>query len=101
MVWSNGDWCRDVRVRVVSGESEVFVLEVEHAGDGGVQRHLRKCSRLAAELTINLLHVIVVQVDVTKRVDKFAGQHSAVLRHHHCQQRVARDVERDAQEGVG
>jgi hypothetical protein len=48
-----------------------------------------------------LLEVVHVEVRVAEGVDEIAGLEARHLRHHLREQRVARDVERDAKEDVG
>ena len=57
--------------------------------------------RVAAELRLDLLAVVVVDVAVAAGPDQVADVEVALLREHVREQRVARDVERDAEEDVG
>ena len=55
----------------------------------------------ALEESLHLLPVVVVDVAVSARPDELADLQVALLREQVGEQRVARDVERDAEEDVG
>ena len=52
------------------------------------------------ELFARLLEMVQVKVRIAKSVDEVAGLEAGHLRHHQRQQRVGRDVERNAEEDV-
>ncbi len=56
---------------------------------------------MAAELFAGLVKMVAIEVQVAKRVDEFARPQPGDLGHHHGQQRVAGDVEGNAQKHVG
>ena len=58
-------------------------------------------ARMAAELFARLIEVIAVQMHIAQGVDKFARSQSGYFGHHHRQQCVTGDIERDAEENVG
>src|SRR6185436_2083588 len=86
---------------VVANEFEVSKVEVENRPDPGIDLHPRKRERLACELKSCLLQMIRVQVCVAKRENKVARLQITYLSHHHRQQRVRRDVERQSQKNIG
>jgi hypothetical protein len=45
--------------------------------------------------------VIQIQMGIAQRVDELATAQAADLCHHRCQQRIAGDVERHAEEHIG
>ena len=90
-----------MRPGVVAFELEVVVLVVEDALHLGVEHHARQWTWLAAELLMHLVHMVEVDVRVAEGVDKLPWLQACDVSHHHAQQRVARDVERHAQEQVG
>ena len=89
-----------MRVRVVVLQREVLEAEGEEVHHAGVQLHPGQRAALAGELQLGLLQVVRVQVHIAEGVHELAGFQAADLRHHQGQQRVARDVEGHAQEGV-
>src|SRR5690606_5424977 len=93
---SNGHRRLDMRVRIVAGNEEVLVLELEDGHPVRVERHLRQRPRRAPELLAGLLEMVGVEMDVAKRVDELAGFKARDLRHHLKQQSIGRDVERHA-----
>jgi hypothetical protein len=60
-----------------------------------------KVERLRGELLVDLVEVVEVQVAVAAGPDEVADAEVALLREHVRQQRVARDVERHAEEKIG
>ena len=86
---------------IVIHKLKVLVREGKQVRHLGIDAHLRQRSRLAGELLSGLVHVVQVQVNVPKRVDKLSRLQPDHLRHHHGQQGVGRDVERHTKEGVG
>jgi hypothetical protein len=91
----------DAGMRLVAFEFEVAVLERENIALVGVNPHLRGRVRRAGELGARLVEVVHVEVSVAERMDEVAGLKPGYLRHHLRQQRVAGDVERDAEKNVG
>src|SRR5208337_5629444 len=87
-------------MRVVAGKREVRKGEFENRAHGGVQRHPGKWSRLAPQLLIGLLDVVEVEMHVAERVDELARLKVRDLRHHHGEERIGGDVERNAQEHI-
>lgn len=80
---------------------EIFVPKIKNAFYTGVQLHGGKRERLAGELEVHLLKVVVVDVHVAEGVDELAGLQGADLRHHHGEQGIGSNVEGDTQEYVG
>src|SRR6185369_17943529 len=85
----------------VAGQLEILEVEVENRPYAGIDLHPRKRERLACELKPCLLQMVRVQVRVAKRENKVARLQIAYLSHHHCQQRIRRDVERQSQKNIG
>lgn len=87
-------------VRVIPDESEVFEGEFAHRVGCRVDLHLGEWSGVPCKLFAGLIKVVFVQVYISQRVHKLTRLQSSDLGHHHCQQRVARDVEGDAEEQI-
>jgi len=87
-------------MRIVAREREVFEFKTEDVLHVGVDMHFRQCAGFARELKCHLLHVIGVEVNVAESVHEVARFQIAHLGHHHRKERIARDIERHAQEGV-
>ena len=85
---------------VVVDQLEIVVREVKQVRHVRVQDHLRQRTGLARQLFARLVHVVQVEVNVSKRVHEFAGLQPHDLGDHHGQQGVRRDVEGDAEERV-
>src|SRR6266487_3373472 len=86
---------------LVAGKLKIIVIKLEYRSNGWFDPHLRKAERLAGELKPSLLDVVRVQVRVSEREDELAGFKIAHLSNHHRQQRIRRDVEREAQKNIG
>lgn len=63
----------DGGVGVVADEGDVFVAELVNFSDGGVELDAGERSGLAGELESSELDVVIVDMEVAKRVDEFAG----------------------------
>src|SRR5262245_60495247 len=90
----------DVRVSLIIGDLEILELVI---GDGlrfPIDNQLRRRKRLAAELQSGLFQMIQVDVAISSGPDEFAYVKIALLGNHMSQQRVASDVERDAEKYV-
>src|SRR5262245_1392703 len=85
---------------LVADDPEVLEGVVEDRRGPTVQRQRRKRERVARELRLHLLAVVVVDVAVAARPDEVADLEVALLREHVREQGVARDVERNAEEDV-
>ena len=97
---SDGDGRLDVGPRIVAGDFEVLEPVVEDGVGLAPDHELRIGTRLAGELKLGLLHVIVIEVAVAARPDEVSDLEARLLRHHVREQRVARDVEGHAEEDV-
>ena len=89
-----------MRLGVVAFEREVFEAKREEVLRVGIDLQLGELPRRACELQLRLLEVVLVEMRVTERVHELARAKPAHVRDHHRQQRVARDVERHAEEHV-
>src|SRR6185503_3330974 len=85
----------------IAGQLDILEVEVKYRADAGIDFHSRKRERLSCELKPRLLQMIRVQVRVAKRENEVARLQIAYLSHHHRQQRVRRDVERQSQKNIG
>src|SRR5882724_2216428 len=85
---------------LIAGKLKVIVIKLEYRSYGSFDPDLRKAERLAGELKPSLLDVIGVQVRVSEREDELAGFKIAHLSYHHREQRIRRDVEREAQKNI-
>src|SRR5687767_8515743 len=88
-------------MRIVILQSEVVVLEIEQALHGGIELHDRETARGARKLLARLVEVVEIKMRVAVGMHEVAGPESAYLRHHHREQRVRSDIERDAEKKVG
>ena len=86
---------------IVADELEVLVLEIEEGLDIGVDLHLGQGTGFTGELELGLFDVVQIEVGVTRGVDEVTGLVACHLCHHHQEQGVGGDVERNAEEGVG
>ncbi len=96
----NRHWRFDSRVRIVTFNLEVFKAVVEDRRGLAFDDQLRQRTRFAAQLQIGLLEMVAVQMGIATGPDEIADLQIALLRHHMHQQRVAGDVERQAEEDV-
>jgi len=90
----------DAGVRVVAHDLEVLDLVVEDRIGLAIDHELGQRTRFARQLLVDLVEVVLVDVRVTARPDELTYLVAGLLRHHVQEQRVARDVERHAQEHV-
>ena len=97
---SDGHFALDGGVRDVALQHEVLVRVVEKAVRRTCERDLRHVEGLACELQLYLLHEVVVDVAVAARPDEVAQLQTRLLRDHHRQQRVGRDVEGHPEEHI-
>src|SRR5487761_632312 len=86
---------------LVVHELEILVHIVEQGGGTPADVEPRRRERSARELQPRLLEMIDVEMAVAARPDELAGLEAALLREHVGEQRVARDVERHAEEHIG
>src|SRR6185437_8019487 len=98
---SDGNRSAKRRMRGVVGELDVLEAVVEEARGLPLKDQPRQRARLAGELDIGLLEVVDVEVAVASRPDELARQEPALRGNEVGEQRVGRDVERDAEEDVG
>ena len=96
----DGDFPGDVRVRLIVDQFKILVVKVKDRADLRVDLHLRKTLWLARQLQPDLFQVILVDVNISAGPDKVAWLQPGDLGHHHGEQGIRRDVERDAQKDV-
>lgn len=87
-------------MRIITFQNEIFVLKIKNRSNFWVDAHPGKRPWGAFELDLGLLYVVLVEVQVPEGVDEVAGFQSADLGHHHRKERIARDIEWDAQKDV-
>ena len=87
-------------MRLVVDESDVVVGVIEQRRRPPAQLEPRQRERRAAELRVDLLEVVAVEVAVAAGPDEIADAEVALLRDQVGQQRVRSDVERHAEEDV-
>jgi hypothetical protein len=85
---------------IVANQFKILELEFVDFFHRRIQFHLRQRTRLARELQLRLLDVVLVEMQIAEGVDEIAGLQAADLRDHQREQRVTRDVERHAQENI-
>jgi hypothetical protein len=86
---------------IVADQLEVLVLEGVDIVDLGVKAHLGQGAGLAGQLLAGLVEVICVEVQVAKSMDKIARAQAANLGDHEGKERVAGDIEGDAEKEIG
>lgn len=87
-------------MRIVTFNLEVFKTVVENRRRFAFDDQLRQRTRFAAQLQVGLLKMVAVQMGVAAGPDEITDLQIALLRHHMHQQRVAGDIERQAEEYV-
>src|SRR5690349_5166270 len=97
---SNRDRRAYAGMRLVTLQLKVGQFEAKDVLDRRIQPHSRQSPGLPRELQLGLLAVIVVQVHVPEAVHEVTRREIADLGHHQRQQRVGRDIERDAEKDV-
>src|SRR5579863_9228146 len=107
---TSNNGCRDMSDRHGSGNGgmmlvahELEILEgvVEQGCGAAPEIEPRRREGRARELQFRLLEMIAIEVAVAARPDEFARLEVALLGEHVGEQRVARDVERHAEEHIG
>ena len=87
-------------MRIVAFERNVIEGEVEDGFHIWVEFQRGKGTWLAGELEAGLVEVILIEMEIAKRVDEVAGFVIANLRNHMGEERVGSDVERHTQEQI-
>src|ERR1041385_8825832 len=90
----------DRRMRLVAEELEVFEREVADIFDPRIQFHPRQRPALASQLFARPVEVVVVKMQVAKRMHEIARRKIYNLRDHHREQRVTGDVERHTEKQI-
>ena len=85
---------------VVVKELEALVGEVVNVLHLFIKEDIRKRSWLSLNLRLYLLHMVRVDMYVTKSVHKVSCKQPRDVRHHHQKERVGCDVERNTKEEV-
>src|SRR5437764_7213408 len=91
----------DRRMRIVIAQGEILEAKIVDAFDGRVQLHPRQRPEIARQLLARLLEMVPVKMQIAKGVNEFGRTQLAYLRHHHGEQRIRRNVERNPQKKVG
>ena len=83
-----------MRVRVVVYQGKILEFKTENVPNLRIQDHFRKRPGFPAQLQFYLLHVVVVDMGIPKRMDEFARLVPTNLGHHQSEQSVGGNVER-------
>jgi hypothetical protein len=67
------DWRFDRWVRIVINQLEIFEPEVVNVFHSRIQFHPRQASEIAGKLLACLVEMVLVKMQITKRVDKIAS----------------------------
>ena len=70
-------------MRIIVHKFEILVLEIEDALHLRIYLHLRKLARLTAELKLDLLEMVEIDVGVSGRMDEVSRLKAAYLSYHH------------------
>lgn len=97
---SYGDLPADSGVGIVTFKTEIGIFEIKNGLHFRVQDHFRKLMRFAGELFSDLVEVVRVDMGVAKRMDKITWPEITDLRHHHCQECIACDIEGHTEEAI-
>jgi len=87
-------------MRIVVFDGNIFVAERENIAHVRIELQGRERARLAGKLAGDLLEVVVVNMCVAESVDEIADAEPADLRDHVRKKRIARDIERHAEEQI-
>src|SRR5258706_9619086 len=90
----------DRRVRIVADQRKILELEVVDVLYGRIELHSRQRAGFTGELQTSLLHMIIVKVQIAKRMNESARLQIANLRHHHREQGIGGEVEWNAKEKI-
>src|SRR5689334_11097830 len=82
-------------------EREVLELEIEDRLRGRIDLHARQGKRLARQLHLSPYHVIEREMLGIERMHEISRLEAANLGDHQREQRVRRDVERNAEKNIG
>ena len=85
---------------LVPDEFEIFELEVVDVFNSRIQFQSWQWPAFPGELLVRLVQMVFVKMEVAERVNKISRREIDGLRHHHCEERVGRDVERHTQEKI-
>jgi signal peptidase I len=88
-------------VGLIIFQSKIFEPEAKDVFYGRVEFHHRKRIGFPGELQLRLFEMVVVQMNVSERVDELAGLEIAYLGDHQGQQGVGRYIKGNAEEDVG
>lgn len=88
-------------IRAIILQFKILELEIKDVFHSRVNSHGWQFFRGAAQLQINLLKMVIVQMCITQGMHKVAIFEVANLRHHHGQQGIGSDIERHTQEYIG
>lgn len=78
----------DGGIGIIVNEGEVLVLEVKDILYVWIQNHPGQRTGLTTELQMDLLHVVGVDVRITRGMDELTRLQTADLRHHHREEGV-------------
>jgi hypothetical protein len=70
-------------MRIIVHKFEILVLEIEDALYFRIYLHLRKLARLTAELKLDLLEMVEIDMGVSGRMDEVSRLKAANLSYHH------------------
>lgn len=85
-------------MRVVTDKFKVFELKFVNVFDRRIQFHPRQRPAITRKLLTRLIEMICVKMQIAKRMDEIAWRKINNLGHHHREQRVRCDVERNTKE---
>src|ERR1017187_3073170 len=91
----------DSRMWIIVLNSEILVLEIKDNFHFRIYLHGGQMLWCSRHLKHHLLHVIGINMGIAEGMNKLAATESANLRNHHGEQRIGRNIERNAKENIG
>jgi hypothetical protein len=79
---------------------KILEAELVDIPDCRIQPHYRERSGFSPELKPDLFKMIPVNMCIPESMDEFARHQPGDLRHHHEQQRIGSNIERNSQENI-
>ena len=85
---------------LVPDKFEIFEFELVDVFDGRIQFQPRQRPAFAGELFARLVEMVFVKMKIAECVNEISRCEIDGLRHHHCEERIRRNVERHPQEKI-
>lgn len=93
-------WCRNRRIRVIILKGKIGIFKAKNIFFLSINFHFWKISWCTSKLLFHLFNMIIIDMHITKSMNKFSGFQISYLCHHHRKECIRSNIEGNTEEYI-